>query len=113
MDAFVRLETEAVLSVKAQRAVIATGGSVIYSQAAMVHLAGFATVVYLSADIETIRQRLGDASQRGLAGSRGQSLEALLAERLPLYQKSADIRMDVQGQSVEAVANSIYSLTSV
>lgn len=57
----------------------------------MEHLKQIGTVVYLQLSCEEINRRLGDLKQRGVALKDGQTLEELYAERVPLYEKYADV----------------------
>ena len=76
------------------RSVIAPGGSVIYGPAAMEHLKKISTVVYLKLDYPELEQRLGDLKDRGVALKNGMTLMDLYRERVPLYEKYADITVD-------------------
>jgi len=93
VDAFRRLEEETLLSLDCRRTVVATGGSAVYSEAGMQHLAAGGTVVFLDVPLSTLRQRLGDLPERGVVGLAGNDLNALLAERRPLYERYADVRI--------------------
>ncbi len=107
LAAFRAAEEKAVLSLQLQDMVVSTGGSVVYSDAAMKHLSSQSTVIYLKLDLDTLLQRLGDVSQRGLLRSPGQSIESLLDERSPLYQRWATHEIDCQGMSAEGIAEQI------
>ena len=48
IDEFLKKEEQALLSIDVENTVIATGGSAVYSDAAMKHLAAGSTVVYLN-----------------------------------------------------------------
>ena len=95
----------------ADRCVIATGGSVIYRDYAMQKLKEMGTVVYLQLSYEAIERRLGDLKARGVALKDGFTLRDLYEERIPLYEKYADIVVKLDGktvlQSMEAVAEAI------
>ncbi len=69
--------------------VLATGGSVIYSERAMHHLAARSRIVFLDVSFQTMLDRLGDFSARGIASDIAGGLEELYAERRPLYQQAA------------------------
>ena len=71
--------------------VVATGGSVVYSQAAMEHLKSAGTVVFLDLGVAELRSRLGDLGARGVVVGSTQGLAGLWQERRPLYLKYADI----------------------
>lgn len=101
VDGFIRVEEEAVCTVQAQNSVIATGGSVVYSEKAMAHLKAMGKVVYLKLTFEEMDRRLGDLHARGVAIAPGSTLQDLYDERTPLYEKYADITVDiVNGNSV-------------
>lgn len=101
VDGFIRVEEEAVCTVQAQNSVIATGGSVVYSEKAMAHLKALGKVVYLRLSFEEMDRRLGDLHARGVAIAPGSTLQDLYDERTPLYEKYADITVNiVNGNSV-------------
>ena len=106
---FLRIEERTLLSLDCANYVIATGGSAVYSAAAMEHLRNIATVVHLDAPLETLRERLGDLSLRGVIRSEGQSFEELFAERRPLYERWADLRIDCRALQHDAAVTSILS----
>ena len=58
IEEFNRIENEINASLDCHRAVIATGGSVIYGREAMVHLQSIGTVVYLKLSYETLCEGL-------------------------------------------------------
>ena len=68
-------------------------------------------VVYLKLSYETIQKRLGDLKARGVALKEGYTLLDLYNERTPLYEKYADIVVDLDGmtiaKSVKAVAKAL------
>ncbi len=103
-EGFNRIENEVNASIETTRSVIATGGSVVYGKEAMSHLGEIGTIIYLRLPLEELGNRLGDLVERGISMKEGQTLEDLYNERTPLYERSADITIDVQGLSVrEAV----------
>lgn len=73
-----------------QHTIIATGGSVVYSEPGMRHLKKIATVVYLETDLTTVEARVRNFNQRGIASAQGQTLATIFNERYPLYQRFAD-----------------------
>ena len=105
LEAFLQIEEAECYSLDATNAVIATGGSVIYSEAAMRHLREIGTVVYLKVDVPELVRRIGDMKQRGVALKPGQTLEDLYRERVPLYERWADLT--IEGKSIEDTAETI------
>lgn len=95
LDGFKRREEEAVCSVKAERTVIATGGSVVYSPTGMAHLKALGRTVYLQLSFPELERRLGDLHERGVAIAPGSTLLDLYHERVPLYEQYADITVAV------------------
>ena len=87
--------------------VIATGGSAVYSEAGMAYLLGLGPVVHLEADLETLRSRVQDWDQRGIARPPGQSLEELMTERSTLYRRYAHTTLDTRGRTLEDAAQEI------
>lgn len=90
--------------------VVATGGSAVYSEAAMRHLAGFGPIVFIDVPFAELLHRLGDYGQRGIAMRPQQSMEELFAERNALYKACMSLSVDgslpaedVAGAIVEAL----------
>lgn len=92
-----------------EHSVIATGGSAIYSEPAMNHLSEIGRVVYLKISFDELKCRLADFSERGVVmrDGIGMSLRDLYDERLPLYEKYADITVDVNDLSITAAARKV------
>ncbi len=94
VDGFIDLENRINLSITNGNTVIATGGSAVYGKEAMEHFKTLGKVVYLKISFETLEQRLGDYTHRGVAIKNGTSLRDMYEERIPLYEKYADITLD-------------------
>ena len=91
-DAFLDVEDGVVASLRLQRAVIATGGSVVYRERCMRHLQRLGPVVYLDAPLEVIEERIARNPQRGLAIAPGQSIADIFHEREHFYQRYCTLR---------------------
>ena len=87
--------------------VIATGGSVVYSEKAMEFLKSLGTVIYLQIDLQTLNKRLHNARQRGVILREGQSIEDLFFERTPLYEQYADVIVPETGLDMEETVYAI------
>lgn len=96
LDVFMRIEEEVLSSIDGDNLVISTGGSAVYYPAAMEHLQKIGIVVYLYATLDTIVDRLGDFSKRGVVLRNGQTISDLYNERCELYKKYAHITIDCQ-----------------
>lgn len=108
-DGFLALENEINASLEAERSVIATGGSVIYGKEAMEHLGRIGTLVYLKLSCPTVEERLGDLGERGVAVREGQTLKELYEERIPYYEKYAQIVMDCENKMIKDIVAEIIS----
>ena len=97
---FLMLENEINASITAEGAVIATGGSAVYGKEAMRHFREIGQIVYLKLPFEELEQRLGDLHERGVVLKKGYTLRDLYEERIPLYEKYADITVDEEGLTV-------------
>jgi shikimate kinase len=106
-----KIEERLLLELELENCVIATGGSAAYSEPAMKHLAEDGTIVFLDAGIDTLKQRVGDYSQRGLAKRDDQSFEDLFEERFALYNRYSDITIDCGVLSQEQVCEMIVEST--
>ena len=100
-EGFVQVENDVNKSLNPEKAVISTGGSVVYCDEAMRHLKAVGKVVYLKLSYQAIRKRLGNLKGRGVVLEEGQTLRDLYEERVPLYEKYADIVVDEEGRSLE------------
>lgn len=109
IDGFIRIEEEINAGICTESCVIATGGSVVYGQKAMEHLGEIGTVVYLSLPLKELEARLGNLRCRGVVLRDGQTLEDLYKERVPLYERYADITVDETGMDVEQTLEMLVS----
>ena len=100
-DGFIEVENRVNASIRADRAIIATGGSVVYGKEAMEHLKEIGRVVYLKVSYAILEIRLADIKGRGVVLKKGQTLETLFEERSKLYEQYADIEVSEEGLDVE------------
>ncbi|MBE6861808.1 MAG: shikimate kinase [Ruminococcus sp.] len=107
IDGFLETENRICSRIEAEKSVIATGGSVVYGSEAMKHLSETGIVVYLKLDYSKLCERLGNIRNRGVVIRKGQSLESLYEERVPLYEKYADIIIDENGCDIEKTINNV------
>ncbi|WP_373215770.1 shikimate kinase [Ruminococcus sp. 5_1_39BFAA] len=101
-EGFKAIENRVNASIETESTVIATGGSVVYCSEAMEHLKSIGKVVYLKISLESLTRRLGNLKKRGVLLKEGQTLKDLYEERVPLYEKYADIVVDEEGKDLEA-----------
>lgn len=113
-EGFIQVENQVLSNLKADNAVIATGGSAVYSDEAMRHLGETGRIVYLEISYDSLVNRLSDLQERGvvLKGGISMSLHELYNERKQLYEKYADIIVNVDDLSITAAARKVASAVS-
>jgi shikimate kinase len=110
-EAFLKIEENAILSLNCRNAVIATGGSVVFSGRAMKQLKSHGVVIYLKISFKEMEKRLRNITTRGIVLHAGESLHDMYNERVPLYEKFADITVDCSYEDFEnCVGNVIEKL---
>jgi shikimate kinase len=103
------IEEKILLALDRRNHVIATGGSAVYSRAAMTHLKSNGVVVFLNVDLDTLKSRVHDFDTRGLAKRPDQSVADLFAERFALYRKYADIIVEAVDLTHEEVCAGVLN----
>lgn len=106
-DAFLEIENKVNAGINVNNYVIATGGSAVYGKEAMAHLSEIGVIVYLRATFETINSRLGNLAGRGVAIKSNQTLLDLYEERTQLYEKYAEVIVDLDGRSISETVEEI------
>ena len=106
-DGFIEVENRVNSQIEVEKSVIATGGSVVYGKEAMQHLREIGTVVYLKVSYDILEKRLHDIKGRGVVLKEGQDLRGLYEERVPLYEKYADITVCEDNLNVEQTIEKI------
>ena len=109
VEAFLDREAAAVCSVDCRRTVIATGGSVVCRDGAMEHLRKLGRIVYLRLPLEELERRLHNISTRGIAMAPGETLAHIHSYRAPLYQRYADLTVEVGRQTLEETVAQVVS----
>ncbi len=103
------LEQDVLLEISLDRAIISTGGSVVYSEQVMRRLKSAGPVVYLAADLPLLQRRVAAAPLRGIASSSVQTYAEVYAERTPLYRRYADVTVNATGGCADEVAAAIVA----
>lgn len=102
-----KIEEQVLLKLDVDNHIISTGGSVAYSEPAMMHLRSKGVIVFLHADLATLQERIGNFETRGIAKKANQTFEDLYIERLSLYNQYADLTIESGGFTQEEVCNEI------
>ena len=109
-DGFLAVENQVNRDVDAKHSVIATGGSAVYCEEAMLHYKNTCQIVYLRCPYEILSKRLGDLKGRGVALKEGQTLLDLYEERSVLYEKYADIVIDEEGKNAGETVDELRNI---
>jgi len=110
MEGFLKVEERINRALEVKRSVIAPGGSVVYGESAMEHLKAISRVIYLELDYQEVKSRLGDLKDRGVALKDGMSLGDMYRERVPLYEKYADITINESHKTPGQVVDELRSI---
>lgn len=110
LEGFLKVENRVNRQLKAERSVIAPGGSVIYGKEAMEHLKEISTVVYLQLSFEEVEKRLGNLVDRGVACREGMTLLDLYHERVPYYERYADVTIVEAGKTAGDVVDELRAM---
>lgn len=115
VSGFLEIENKVLSSIEVENTVISTGGSAVYSEEAMRHLATIGTVVFLDVSLEELRGRLGSLHERGVVMRKGvsMSLDEIFEERAPLYRKYADVTLQTGGLTVREATMKLVDALSV
>lgn len=91
---FREAERATVCQLSVRSHVIATGGSVVYSEHAMRNLSHHGLIVFLQVSLPVVRSRVAASANRGLAKYPSDTIAGLFYQRTPLYKRWADITID-------------------
>ena len=110
VDAFLKCEEDALLSMDTGNTVIATGGSAVYSQSAMETFHREGTICYLKVEKDELFRRLKNVKERGVVLQSGESLDEMYEIRSRLYEKYADIVIPELDFTIEETVQAVVSV---
>ena len=110
LEAFMKIENQVNCGIDTDKAVIAPGGSVVYYEEAMNHFREIGHVVYLKLSFEEFEARIGNPTGRGVVLKPGMTLRDLYEERVPYYEKYADIVIDETGKTPGDVVDELREM---
>lgn len=110
-DYFHQVEERVLLDFDGKDYVVATGGSAIYFDRAMEKFKENGTVIYIKVSLETILERLNNIKTRGVTLEKGQTLADLYHQRVPLYERHADVIIEAEGLTIEKIVEKIIEKT--
>lgn len=109
LEEFCRIEEDHIICIDLKNAVIATGGSAVYSEKAMQHLSEEGTIIHLDLPFEEIQRRVTNLYTRGVVMEKSQTLSGLYEKRQPLYEKYAGITINCRDKTHEQIIEKIIS----
>lgn len=104
------IEEGEILRLAVDNHVIATGGSVVYSERAMAHLQGMSRVIFLEVGSAELQSRIHNFATRGIVRAPNQSFHDLFTKRQHLYRKYAELTVDGSHLDQEELAARIVRL---
>ena len=105
--AFDEMEDQDNAGIDVENTVIATGGSAVYGENAMRHFKEIGTVVYLRVSFEDLLERIPNFESRGISIPEGMTFQDLYNERIPLYERYADITVDAGKKEIWSAVEDI------
>tara|TARA_B100000424_G_scaffold265457_1_gene255106 strand:+ start:276 stop:767 length:492 start_codon:yes stop_codon:yes gene_type:complete len=87
---FKEIEEAALLSVKFNKTILATGGSAIFSEEAMYYIKKNSSVIYIEVSLEEIVDRVSNFSSRGFVKESNQTIQQAFNAREEIYKNFSD-----------------------
>ena len=110
IEGFLQAEEQALLSTDVRNTVVATGGSAVYSKAAMEYFKTGSDIVYLKVGYDEILKRLKNVKERGVVLHPGETIEQMYKTRTALYEKYASYIVSEDGCSVEDTVSAVKEI---
>lgn len=91
--------------------VIATGGSMVFSDSAMKNLLKDSKCVFIDVPLPEIKRRVKNIDTRGIAMEKDDTLDTLYEKRMTKYREYADITVEVkQNSKIDNVVSKILDM---
>ena len=91
--------------------VIATDGSMVFSDSAMKNLLKDSKCVFIDVPLPEIKRRVKNIDTRGIAMEKDDTLDTLYEKRMPKYREYADITVEVkQNSKIDNVVSKILDM---
>lgn len=108
IEKFLEVENQVGKELSCEETVVATGGSMIMNEDAMEHLKSIGKIVYVNVPLQVLKKRITNMKTRGIVFGKGETLDDVFMKRTPLYEKYADIIINVsKSNSLEQTVNKI------
>lgn len=106
-EEFLIIENDVICESDFENSVVATGGSAVFGEKAMLKLKKDSFTVYLKVDVNELEKRINNIHTRGIAMKEGSTLSEIYAERKELYEKYADYTLDCTDLTAEECVDKI------
>lgn len=113
VPSFLKIEGIVGEDIQCEKCVIATGGSMVFSESAMRNLRANSIVIWLDTATEELDRRISAAADRGIAAEPGATVADIEAKRRPLYEKYADIQIHCMNGTDNVVSQIREALNSL
>ena len=110
LDGFIKREADAVKSIDVEGTVVATGGSVVLSEEGMEYLKKLGKIVYLKVLPSDLEKRIKNIKTRGIVMKKKETIYDVYNVRAPLYEKYADITVELDNSHIEDSIEKILKL---
>ncbi len=111
-EGFLQIENDVNKSLEVDNTVIATGGSAVYEEEAMLHLKKNGIAVYLKVSNSELDNRVTDFKRRGVITNGKKTMQDIFEDRARLYEKYADIVIDENKYGRNAVSQTVDDIVS-
>ena len=113
VEEFINIEDRINSNIQVTKSVIAPGGSAIFGENAMKHFQEIGTVVYLDVDYPILKKRVGNFERRGVILRHGNSFRDIYNERLPYYEKYAQLTISETNLNISQTVSAIVEALNI
>jgi len=104
VNGFLEIENIIGKSLRCEKSVVATGGSMVLCKDAMANLSDGNLVIWLDTEPRELERRISVGADRGIAAEPGETIADIYTVRRPLYEKYSDIHIECKGGTDDVVS---------
>ncbi len=109
-EAFIAIEGRLGESIDRDGCVIATGGSMVFSEKAMENLCSNGIAIWLDTPVQALEERLATSRiSRGVAAPDDMTVADIYKQRSPLYERYADLKVEC-ADGIDNVVSTVFEL---
>ena len=109
-DRLLDLEEKITLGLNLRKTIFSPGGSIVYRNKAMNKLKKEAVIVYIKVPKEKLKTRIKNMNTRAIIGLKEYGFDKLFDLRSPLYEKSADITLEITDEPEKATEEKLLKV---